>query len=113
MWVILPQGVAVDNHSRKWARKEMSDTQHKNRRQRPKDLISAQEIATYAYCPEQWRLQYGLGLEPANRASLAAGDRHHARKAVAERVAGAAIMLGRAIVLLACLGLLLWWVLAR
>ena len=27
----------------------------------PTDLISAQEIACFAYCPEQWRLQYGLG----------------------------------------------------
>ena len=34
------------------------------------------------FCPEQWRLEYGLGLEPGNRAALDAGDRHHAQKAV-------------------------------
>src|SRR4051812_27590280 len=84
-----------------------------NRRQGPNDLISAQEIACWAYCPEQWRLQYQLGLEPANREVLAAGDRHHARKAVAERIAGGAITLGRAMVLLACLGLPLWQVIFR
>ncbi|AGA31708.1 hypothetical protein [Singulisphaera acidiphila] len=85
----------------------------KNRRQRPKDLISASEMACYDYCAEQWRLEYGLGLEPANGKSLAAGDRHHARKAVAERVAGGSIRLGRALVLLAALGLLLWLAFTR
>jgi len=39
-------------------------------------MVTAQEIACYAYCPEQWRLQYGLGLEPANRAG--AGGRRPA-----------------------------------
>ena len=33
-------------------------------------MISAQEIARWAYCPEQWRLQYGLGLESENRAAM-------------------------------------------
>src|SRR3954447_21556177 len=41
-------------------------------------LITAAVIACWAYCPEQWRLQYGLGLQPANRKGLATGDRHHA-----------------------------------
>ncbi len=58
------------------------------------DLISAEEMACFAYCPEQWRLQHGLGLPPANRAALAAGTRHHERKAVAERIAGGSIGLG-------------------
>ena len=53
------------------------------------ELISAQEIACYAYCREQWRLEYGLELPPANKADLDAGTRHHARKAIAERIAGA------------------------
>ena len=51
-------------------------------------LISAQEIACLAYCPEQWRLQSGLGLLPANTVALEAGTRHHASKALAERIAG-------------------------
>ena len=42
---------------------------------------------------------------------LAAGDRHHARKAVAERVAGGSITLGRLLAVLAAVALLLllWW----
>jgi hypothetical protein len=80
-------------------------------RRRPDNLISANEIACFAYCPESWRLEYGMGLEPKNREALAAGDRHHARKAVAERIAGGSITLGRILAVLAAmvLFLLLWW----
>lgn len=65
-------------------------------------MISAAEIACFACCPEQWRLEYGLG--------VAAGTRHHARKAVAERMAGGSITLGRimAATALVVLLLLLW-----
>lgn len=74
-------------------------------------IVSAQEVACWAYCPEQWRLQYGLRLESENRLELAAGNRHHARKAVAERIAGGSIVLGRFLAILAALVLLLllWW----
>lgn len=51
----------------------------KYHRQRPDDLISASEITSWVYCPESWRLEYGLGLEPGNQRSLAAGNQHHAR----------------------------------
>ena len=70
-------------------------------------MVTASEIAAFAYCPESWRLQYGMGLEPGNRAALDAGTRHHARKAVAEWVAGGAITLGRFLVVLAAVALLL------
>jgi hypothetical protein len=81
------------------------------RRQRPDDLISATEIAAWAFCPESWRLEYGLGLEPSNRKARSAGTRHHGRKAVAERLAGVLIMLGRVLAFLAAAALLalLWW----
>jgi hypothetical protein len=59
---------------------------HYRRRRREDDFITAAELACFAYCPEQWRLEYGLGLPPANRAALDAGTRHHEWKAVAERV---------------------------
>jgi len=76
-----------------------------------RELISAAEVAAWAYCPESWRLHYGQGLEPDNRASLDAGTRHHARKAFAERLAGAAILLGWLLAVLAGAGLLfLLWV---
>jgi hypothetical protein len=59
------------------------------------EIVTASEIACYAYCPEQWRLHYGLGLDPANRAALAAGNRRHWWKAISERIAGSFIGLGR------------------
>src|SRR3982751_4382351 len=83
------------------------------KRRRPDDLVTASELASYAYCPEQWRLQYGMGLEPENRAALAAGTRHHDGKAAAERVAGSAVALGRLLAAAALLALLLLWMLSR
>jgi hypothetical protein len=81
------------------------------RRRRDGDFITAAEMGCYVYCPEQWRLQYVLGLKPGNRAALDVGSRHHARKAVAERVAGGSIGFGRVLVGVALvLLLLLWWV---
>ena len=37
------------------------------------EMVTASEIASFVYCPEAWRLEHGLGLEPANRAALDAG----------------------------------------
>lgn len=71
-------------------------------------LVSAQEVACFVYCPEQWRLQHGLGLPPENGAVLAAGTRHHARNTATERVAGCFIALGRVAVSAAAVLLLLW-----
>ena len=72
-------------------------------------MISATEIAAFVYCPEQWRLEHGLGLEPENRTALDAGTRHHARKAMAEWVSGGSIAPGRLLVTVALLVLLLLW----
>jgi hypothetical protein len=58
-----------------------------DKEKRSAELITAAEIACFAYCPEQWRLEYGLGLKPSNGAALDAGEQDHARKAVAARVA--------------------------
>ena len=74
--------------------------------------ITASEIASFAYCPEQWRLQYGLGMAAENQAARDAGTRHHKGKAVTERIAGSALFLGRLIVA-AGLVLLLWSVFLR
>lgn len=71
------------------------------------EMITAHEIACWAYCPEQWRLQYGLGLPAENRMAMSAGTRQHARKAVAERIAGKLLTFGRVIMILALLLLLL------
>ncbi len=85
----------------------------KRHRARPNDLITATEIASYAFCPEAWRLEYGLGLAAENQAALDAGVRHHAEKATAERVAGGAWAFGRLLVVLAVAAILLFLVLSR
>jgi hypothetical protein len=81
------------------------------RGKRDNELITASEIACWVYCPEQWRLQYGLGLKAQNRIALDRGSRHHAAKAVAERIAGAALRLGWFLVLAGLLALV--WMLWR
>jgi hypothetical protein len=73
---------------------------------RGQELTTASEIASFAYCPEAWRLEYGLGLEAGNQSARDAGERHHAGKAIAERLAGLAIRLGQGITLAALLLLL-------
>ena len=80
---------------------------------RDAELVTAAEIACFVFCEEQWRLQYGLELLPANRAALDAGTRHHERKAVAERVAGGSIGLGRVLIAAALVLLLLLWLVWR
>jgi hypothetical protein len=87
--------------------------QNNRRCARPNDPITASEIASYAFCPEAWRLEYGLGLPAENQAVRDAGTRHHTRKAAVERVAGGALGLGRVLLVLAVMALLLLWVLSR
>lgn len=62
------------------------------------DVVSASEIASWAWCPESWRLE-SLGLEPENRAALARGERLHVRTAAFEERSRSAVTLG-------------WWLLA-
>jgi len=77
------------------------------------ELVTASEIAAFVYCPEAWRLEHGLGLGAENREAMEAGERHHGRKAAAERMAGGFIGVGRLVAVLAVLALLLLWVLSR
>ncbi len=62
------------------------------------DVVSASEIASWAWCPESWRLE-SLGAPAQNQAELARGETHHARKAAFEGRSRSAISLG-------------WWLLA-
>jgi hypothetical protein len=75
--------------------------------------VTAHEIGAFVFCPEQWRLEYGLGLEPANRAALASGTLHHDRNAAAERSASRLIAVGRNVILAALLALFVLWILGR
>jgi hypothetical protein len=81
---------------------------YRQRHRRVKEPISASEIACFAYCPEAWRLQYGLGLPADNQAAMNVGVRHHQRQALLEWLAGWAISLGQAIIVAALVTLLLW-----
>jgi hypothetical protein len=56
---------------------------------------------------EAAQLREQLGLRAQNHAARNAGTRHHARKAVAERLAGGSIGLGRILVIAAMLLLLI------
>jgi len=80
--------------------------------QRPEDLITATEIASFVYCPEQWRLEYGVGRPAENQPALDNGTRDHARKALVERLASWSIRLGLVIAIVA-LGRLLMWAILR
>src|SRR5262245_47070909 len=68
------------------------------KRGRGDDLVSASEVAPFLYCLEVRRSEHGLGLPPGNRTDRHAGDRHHAGKVEAERVAGGAIGVERVLV---------------
>ena len=74
------------------------------------EVVSASEIASWAWCPESWRLQ-SLGHEPENRAALTRGEEFHARTAAFEERSRSALSLGgwllAAAVLLAALALVL------
>lgn len=80
------------------------------RRRKPTDFISASEIASAVYCLEQWRLEYGLRHEPANRAERQAGTAYHRQTANVERSAGLMIAAGRGMAVIGFLALLwlLW-----
>jgi hypothetical protein len=86
---------------------------HGNRQKNSPELVTAAEIACFVYCPEQWRLEYGLGLKPGNQPALDAGDRRHGRKALAAQVAGGSIGLGRVLIAVGLALLLLLWLVWR
>lgn len=66
------------------------------------DVVSASEIAAWAWCPESWRLD-SLGAEPSNRGELVRGETHHVRQAAFEERSRSAISLGWCLLLFAAL----------
>ncbi len=67
------------------------------------EMVTAHEIGCFVYCPEQWRLQYGLGLAPQNQKSLAGGRRFHTHTSWADMIAIWAIHLGMCLLAVALL----------
>ncbi|RUL88012.1 hypothetical protein [Tautonia sociabilis] len=66
-------------------------------------MVSASEIASWAWCPESWRRERGLGEEPANQAALRRGGRFQGLTAVFERRSRAVLSLGISLLVLAML----------
>ena len=65
----------------------------------PDDLVTASEIASWAWCPESWRLK-SIGHEPENQDALRRGEVHHAEKAAFEKRSRSAISLGQRLIAL-------------
>jgi hypothetical protein len=110
---ILVQTTTFDNRRNARLERDYNMQREQKSRTRGSELVTAAEIASFVYCPEQWRLESGLGLPPGNRAVLDAGTRHHERKAVAEQVAGGSIGLGQVLVAVAVVVLVLLWMVWR
>ncbi|HMB06712.1 MAG TPA: hypothetical protein VKP69_23605 [Isosphaeraceae bacterium] len=66
-------------------------------------MVSATEVACYVYCPEQWRLEHGLGYASMNTASLARGTARHRKIAAVEVWSRHALRLGFVLVVLAAI----------
>jgi hypothetical protein len=77
----------------------MQKTHHSSR----SDVVSASEIASWVYCPEQWRLHSGLGHESENVASLARGERFHEATAAVERSSRRILRLAGILIVVAAL----------
>ena len=76
---------------------------------RDPELVTASEIASWAWCPESWRLESGLGLEPQNRAALERGESLHQEAASFEESSRSMLGVGALLVVAAAVvGLLLF-----
>lgn len=76
------------------------------------DVVSASEIASWAWCPESWRLA-STGQEPENEEELARGETFHTRTAAIEVLSRRAITFGRWLLVLGLLTALICLVLSR
>lgn len=68
-------------------------------------MISASEIASWAWCPESWRLD-ALGCEPGNRDAMSRGTAHHKEKAAFEGLSRLMMTVGLWLIVLAALAFL-------
>lgn len=76
------------------------------------DVVSASEIASWAWCPESWRLD-ALGAEPENQEALARGRKFHARTSAIEVWSRRAVWLARCLLVVAVVLAALWFALSR
>jgi hypothetical protein len=71
------------------------------------DVVSATEIASWAWCPESWRLE-AVGEAPGNRDALDRGHAFHTRTAGYEVASRRRMRLGRWLLVRAVLIAALW-----
>ncbi|MFO0849930.1 MAG: hypothetical protein U0871_15450 [Gemmataceae bacterium] len=71
------------------------------------DVVSATEIASWAWCPESWRLE-ARGEVPGNRDELCRGHEFHTRAAGYEVAFRRGMRLGRWLLVFALLLAVLW-----
>jgi hypothetical protein len=68
-------------------------------------LVTASELAAYAYCPEQWRLEHGLKRLSGNVTARAQGTEDHTAWQTVERTTTSTMWWAMRVVI-ACLVLL-------
>ena len=71
-------------------------------------IVSASEVASWVYCPEQWRLQ-SLGHESENVTSLKRGERFHESTAAVERSSRRVLRLAGILIVVAENLPAVWW----
>lgn len=81
-------------------------------KQKASDVVSASEIAAWAWCPESWRLD-ALGAEPSNQAALARGRAFHSWTTFVEVWSRRAAWAGVLLVAAAVLVVGVWYLLLR
>jgi hypothetical protein len=64
------------------------------------ELVSASEIASWAWCPESWRLD-ALGKEPSNKSALRKGQTFHEQMSFLDWLTAKAVSLGWALLAVA------------
>jgi hypothetical protein len=67
------------------------------------DYVTASEVASYAFCPEAWRLGSALRLESNNEHELARGEHVHAKIAAVEQTTHVVWWVGVALIVLGAL----------
>ena len=73
------------------------------RKFRDPDIVSASEIASYAFCPEAWQLGSALGPKANNERELTRGEKTHENFAAVDERSQRATWIGVALIVFGAL----------